>query len=243
MFRIVSAARLLAAGAALAMVAAGSAGVARAQDTTTKAAAAPATPAIPVIVVLDPDRVVRESSAGKSVAAEADKYGKGFEDESRKEEAALQAAVEEAKKDQANMTREQIDQKRGEFERRAAEVRGNELKRRQAFERSYNAAMSQVQQAMIDATREIALAHRADVVLVRQALMFFNSQYDITGEVIEQVNKKITAVDFPVPKIEAEAPGTAPAAAPAADTAKPKAKSKEKLDKPLQLNLQPQQQQ
>jgi len=244
---------VLTVGAALALGVAWSGGAALAQDSAAKPAAG--APTVPVIIVIDPDRVVRESAAGKSVAVEADKYGKGFEEDSRKEEAGLQASAQEVQKQQASLTREQVDQKRGELEQRAAEIRRNELKRRQAFERSYNAAMDQVQQAMIDATREVALARRADVVLVRQALMFFNGQFDVTGEVIDLMNKRITKIDFPPPKIEADVPGAAgaPGAAQpqASDQTKVKPKPKDKLQPQpqtqtapqLQLNLQPQQQQ
>ena len=234
-------------------------GAALAQDATTKPAAAPAAaqaPAaseIPIVIVIDTDRIMRESAAGKSVNTEAEKYGKTFEDQSRKEETDLQAEVIDFQKQQGTLSKDQFETRRAQLEQKTAEVRRNELRRRQAFERSGNAAMGQVVDAMNNAAREVALAHHADLVVLRQALMFFNSKFDATQEVLDLMNKKVAKVDFPPPKLEdlpgdAGAQGAATPAAPgAAAKPKPAPSAAVKQTPPaasggqLQLNLPPQQ--
>ncbi len=205
-----------------------------AQDpTTAKPAAAPAV-GNPVIVVIDTDRIRRECAAGKSVDAEAGKYGRGIDDENRKEEAGLHATELELQKLRATLPQDQFAEKARAFEQKVAEVQRAELKRRQAFEKSANIAMGKVQRAMIEAARDVASAHNADLVIQSQALLFYITAWDVTNEVLELMNKRITQVEFPPPTVEPDQAGQGEAAP--ADQPK-SSKTKEKLQ------LQPQQQQ
>jgi Skp family chaperone for outer membrane proteins len=202
----------LAAVVSLAILGVASTG-AMAQSTQPKdAPAAPAAkPAAsgPVLIVIDGERIRRESLAGKSFAAEAEKYDKSFTDEDRKEEAPLHATDQELQKLRGTIPQEQFTEKARAFEQKVAEVQHMEAKRHQAFERSYNAANYKLQQAILEAAHDVATAHNADVVLQSQALLFYNTGWDVTNEVIDLLNKRVTKVDFPPPKIEPDAPGAA----------------------------------
>ena len=226
----------LAAAVSMAMIGVAATG-ALAQSTQPKdapAAAAKQAGSAPVLIVIDAERIRRESLAGKSINSEAEKYDKSFADENRKDEAPLRTAEQELQKLRGTIPQEQFAEKARAFEQRVAEVQRLELKRRQAFEKSVNAATYKWQQAMLDASREVASTHNADAVLQSQALLFYNTGWDVTNEVIDLMNKRVTKVDFPPPKIEADFPavagstqddGTAP-----------------KQSKPLQQSAQPQQQ-
>jgi outer membrane protein len=224
----------------LLVAAAGHSALADDTATTKPAAAKPASSGAtaPVIIVIDTDKIRRESAAGKSVDQQADVYGKAFEDQNRTDEAGLRAAQQEIQKQQGTLPQEQFAEKARQFDQKAGEVQRAELKRRQAFEKSFNAAILKWQQAMIDASRDVATAHNADVVMRSQALLFYNSNWDVTSEVIDLLNKRLSKVDFPPPKIEPDAPGMAGAQ----DTgAAPTKESKEKKPKPQTLQLSPQQ--
>jgi len=213
MHRITTVARIVSVAAALAAFAVAFPHAAFAQDATTAkpVAAAGTTTGGPVIIVIDPDRIRREAAAGKGVDLEAEKYAKTFDDENRKDEAALQATAQELDKDQRTLTKDQIDEKRHALAIKAEEVRQMEIRRRQAFEKSANAASLKLYQAMLEASRDVASNHNADVVMRSQALLFFNTQLDVTTEVVELMNKRVAKVEFPPPKLEAE--GVAGAAA------------------------------
>lgn len=212
-------------------------------DDTTAAKAAPAKPAAanaaPVIIVIDTDKIRRESAAGKSVDQQAEVYGKTFEDQNRADEAGLRTTQQEIQKAQGTLPQDQFAEKARAFDQKAGEVQRAELKRRQAFEKSFNAAILKVQQAMIDATRDVATAHNADVVVRSQALLFYNTNWDVTSEVIDLMNKRLPKVDFPPPKIEPDAAGVSGAQDAGTASAKD---NKDKKPKPqLQLSPSPQQ--
>jgi Skp family chaperone for outer membrane proteins len=213
---------------------------AMAQSTQPKdAPAAKPAGSAPVMIVIDGERIRQESLAGKSFSAEAEKYNKGFQEEDHKDEAPLHATDQELQKLRGTIPPEQFAEKARAFEQKVAEVQHVELKRHQAFERSLNAADYKLRQAILAAAHDVATAHSADVVLQSQALLFYNTSWDVTNEVIDLLNKRITKVDFPPPTIEPDQPG-APGATAADDagTAKPAKPAKP----PALQQAQPQQQ-
>jgi Skp family chaperone for outer membrane proteins len=195
------------AGILSALIVASAAVAAQAQDTKPAATAkvAPTPGAGPVFIVIDLERIRRESLAGKSINAEAEKYGKAVEDENRKAEAALRSGEQELQKQRGTLPAEQFAEKARAFEQKVSETQRTELRRRQALERSYNLAMVKWQQAMMEASRDVASSHNADAVVQSQALLFYNTKWDATNEVLDLMNKRVAKIDFPPPKMEPEA--------------------------------------
>ncbi len=199
-----------------------------AQSTQSKdASASAAKPAAgaPVLVVIDAERIRRESLAGKSINAEAEKYDRSFREEAQKDEAPLRATQQELEKLRGKIPPEQFAEKARAFEQRVAEVQRIELKRRQALDKSYNTASYKWQQAMLDAAREVASNRNADAVLQSQALVFYNTGWDVTNEVIDLMNKRVSKIDFPPPKIEPDSPAIAGSAPQEGTAGKPQAKT------------------
>jgi Skp family chaperone for outer membrane proteins len=177
---------------------------AKAADKPAEAKTSDAKPNGPVFIVIDPDRILRESLAGKGLNVDAEKYGRQFEEENRKDELAVRSADQELQKQRGSLSQEQLAEKARGLDQRWGEVQRMELRRRQAFERSYNAARLKWQQAMMDASRDVAAAHNADAVVQSQALLFYNTKWDVTNEIIDLLNKRTTKIEFPAPKLEAE---------------------------------------
>src|SRR5208282_1720677 len=137
------------------------------------------------------------------------------------------------------LTKDQIDERRHTLAIKADELRQIEIRRNQAFQKSANLAGQKLYQGMLESSRDVASSHNADIVMRSQALLFFNTQLDVTNQVIDLLNKRLPKVDFPAPKIEAEA--SAGAMAQPANPDQPKAAKTKEKEKPLQP--QPQQQQ
>jgi Skp family chaperone for outer membrane proteins len=169
-----------------------------------KAAAPAGSPTGPVFIVIDPDRIRKESLAGKSLNAEAEKYGKQIDEENRKDESSFRVEEQEFQKQRGTLPQDQLTSRGRALEQRYGEVQRTELRRRQAFEKSFNMAMIKWQQAMMDASRDVAASHNADAVVQSQALLFYNTKWDVTNEIIDLMNKRVSKIDFPPPKLEPE---------------------------------------
>lgn len=163
---------------------------------------------VPVIGVIDVDQVQGEALAAKAVRIQADKYRQEFQQQDASEEAVLRTqkqSIEQQAKSNA-LSPEALAEKARTFDASVADYQRKEMARRRAFEKSFNAAMGKVQQAMIDATAKAAQAHGANVILPRGQVVLFDDKMNLTKEIIGLMDKSLPTVDFPAPQMEADAP-------------------------------------
>lgn len=184
---------------------------------TATGAGAPATAAaipVPVIAIIDVDQILQESVAAKGVRAQADKYQQTFQAEMSKEESTLRSTQQDIDQQRKTLSQDAFAEKARSFDASVAEFQRKGLARRRAFDKSFNTAMGHVQQAMLEATQQVASSHGATVVLPRSQVVLFDDKMNLTKEIIVAMDKKLSHVDFPAPKVEAES------AAPGAGSAK-----------------------
>jgi len=170
----------------------------------------PAAPA-PIIGVVDVDEIQQESAAAKAVRVQAAKYRQDFQSQGSAEEAALRAQQQAIEQERKSLSPQELADKARAFDASVAEYQRRELARRRAFEKSFNIAMTKVQQAMFEATREVAMAHGANVILPRGQVLLFDDKMNMTKEIIALMDKALPSVEFPPPVVEGD---TAPPAAP-----------------------------
>jgi len=161
----------------------------------------------PVIAIIDVDQVQIEALAAKAVRAQADKYRQEFQQQGATEENALRTqkqSIEQQAKSNA-LAPDALAEKARAFEASVADYQRREQARHRAFEKSYNTAMSKVQQAMYEATGKAAQAHGANIILPRGQVVLFDDKMNLTKEIIGLMDKALPTVDFPAPQIEVEA--------------------------------------
>jgi Skp family chaperone for outer membrane proteins len=164
----------------------------------------PAAPA-PIIGVVDVDEIQQESAAAKAVRAQAAKYRQDFQSQGSAEEAALRAAQQAIEQERKTLPPQDLAEKARAFDASVAEYQKRELARRRAFEKSFNIAMTKVQQAMFEATRQVAMTHGANVILPRGQVLLFDDKMNMTKEIIALMDKALPTADFPPPVLEGEA--------------------------------------
>ena len=165
----------------------------------------------PVIGVVDVDEIQLEALAAKAVRTQADKYRQDFQQQGATEEATLRATQQSIEQQRKTLSPDALAEKARAFDASVADYQRKELARRRAFEKSFNTAMSKVQQAMFDATRKVAMAHGANIILPRGQVVLFDDKMNMTKEIIALMDKALPMVDFPPPQLEAE-PGQQPTA-------------------------------
>ncbi|HIJ38925.1 MAG TPA: OmpH family outer membrane protein [Rhodospirillaceae bacterium] len=159
-----------------------------------------------VIGVLDVDMVLQETQAAKSVRSQAEKYQQTFVQENNKEEAALRATQQELANEQQKkvLTQEAFGERVRAFEEQVGQFKNKSFAREKAFQKSYSTAMAQIQKAMLEATQEVAQTRGFTMVLPRTQVILFDEKMNVTKEVVAAMDKKLTRVDFPAPKVELE---------------------------------------
>jgi Skp family chaperone for outer membrane proteins len=168
--------------------------------------AAPGPAPVPVIGVVDVDEIMQESAAAKAVRAQAAKYRQDFQTQGSAEEAALRAAQQAIEQERKTLSPQDLAEKARTFDTSVAEYQKRELARRRAFEKSFQAAMTKVQQAMLEATGKVAMAHGANVILPRGQVLLFDDKMSMTKEIIALMDKALPTADFPPPAVDGENP-------------------------------------
>jgi len=166
-----------------------------------------------VIIIVDVQAAQRESLAGKALLAQRDKYQQSFQHEFNTARQQLQAADQDLAKQKGGLTQEAYAQKAKELEQRVIAFQRRTQVAVRALDKSTEHAGAELMNGILGITGEIASEMGANLVLPKQQVVLHEPRMDVTGLVIERLNRRMSTINFPVPVVDepAQAPaGTKP---------------------------------
>lgn len=143
------------------------------------------------IAVVDVDQILVSSKAAKSIKQEVDTKRKGFIKSVKKEEDALRAAQKKIEAEHQGLSKEELTVKIQEFDRKRIEAKTSIDKKKNALDQSYSEAMNTLTKVIYEVCQEIANERDIDLIITRQNIIVGNSALDITGDVLDRMNKKL----------------------------------------------------
>ena len=152
--------------------------------------------------IVDLDKLISDSTAGKAInKALNDKY-KVFEAEIAKEEKSLITEREKIKQDKASMTKEEFEKKVMSFEKKYANAQKMVQERRQTFDAGASSSTSKLREEALKVTAEIAAERKLDVVFSDNSVILAERAFDITNEALTRLNKEVknVPINWNVPK-------------------------------------------
>ena len=149
------------------------------------------------VAVLDLPIILRDSTAAQGVRTQIEGVRQRFQQELATQEQALQAEGQALETQRATMTAEQIQLKQQEISQKIQQLRQQSELRRQQLEEAFNGAMDQVRQSVIQILTEIAQARGFTLVLNKSTVLLSANEYDITPEVLTQLNSRLPSVQVP----------------------------------------------
>jgi outer membrane protein len=164
----------------------------------TPAAAAGALPA-PMVIIIDYTEVVRDSSAGKAVLAQRDKYVQEFQTEVSRDEQRLRDDEKALANQQGQLTRDQFQDKYRAFQQKVQDMQKRAQDRRKAIDDAFNKAMTAIQRELVKVVDEIASEQGANLVLLKSQVFLHEPKFEITATAVERLNKRVPSVEFPAP--------------------------------------------
>lgn len=173
-------------------------------------APAPAQPAgagalpTPVIMVVDPQAVLQRSKAGLVVRAEHDRYLQSMQSELDANRKALKETENGLMKEKAVLSQEAWQQKARDFEQRVVELNQRYQKGNLAVEKSYRIAITALTRAFDQVTEEVAGEVGCNLILPIQQVILHDPRMDLTGTIIDRMDKKFPSVDFPTPQLDTD---------------------------------------
>ncbi|CUW40287.1 conserved protein of unknown function (containing membrane protein (OmpH-like) domain,23-184) [Magnetospirillum sp. XM-1] len=158
------------------------------------------------LIIVDIQQAQRESLPGKALAAQRDKYQQNFQTEFNAARQSLQRSDQDLAKQKGTMPQEVYDQKVKALEMQVVAFQNRTQMAVRALEKSTDSAMAELMNAILTVTGEIASEMGANLVLPKQQVVLHEPRMDVTAQVIERLNKRLPAVNFPVPEVDAPPP-------------------------------------
>ena len=141
-----------------------------------------------VIVVVDFQRVVRESAAAGTVRRQIDELRNAYQEEFATIEEELRAVEAELTEQRTALSDEEFLRRRRDFEQRVTEAQRQAQYRRAELDRALDEAMNAIQDALLEVIAEIAEARRANVVLNRSNVIMVDQQLDLTSQALADLD-------------------------------------------------------
>ena len=197
----------------------------------TPAAAAPAvagpplTP--PTVAVVDMQRVLVESAAGKSIQSQLDTERHKIRDQITRMQEELKAAQNQFLRQRSVLSPENASEQQQQLQRKEADAQRTLQDRQEAFQKGESDAVNVVGDNMRDIVQQIAAERHIGMVLNKQTVISMaDKNMDLTDDVVQRLNTKLPTVTVTVPAPGAVSAQAAPAAEAPAPAAAPPAKKK-----------------
>lgn len=150
------------------------------------------------IGVVDVQRIMRESKAGKSLQEQLGTVSRGYREDIGRKEKELSDAREELKRQRALLSADAFARKREEFEARVAEVQRSTQERKRQLERANARAQAEIDKAFLTILGGIAQERGLTMVVPRRTLILVDDRMDITAEVIKRLDEQVPQVKLSV---------------------------------------------
>lgn len=150
------------------------------------------------IAVVDVEKILSESQAGKSLQSQLNTRRESFQKEFATREDTLMASQKNLMQQKGNLTAEEFSTKRTAFEKELFETRSLFQKRRNSLDKGLGTALSQLRQNIIQVTAEVANEAKYQIVLTRDSVVIIEKEMDITDSVLLRLNAKVSNIPLTI---------------------------------------------
>ena len=150
------------------------------------------------IAVVDVEKVISDSKAGKSIQEQLSSRRESFQKEFSARENNLMNSEKTLIEQKKSITAEEFTKKRKEFEKQLLETRGLFQKRRNSLDKGLGSALAQLRKNIIQVTAEVADEEGYQVILTRDSVVIVQKEMEITDKVLARLDKKIQNIKLDV---------------------------------------------
>ena len=160
----------------------------------------------PSIALVDMQRVLSESAAGKSIQTQLDAERRKIRDQLANLEESLKNGENELKRQRTVLAPDAFNEQVAALQRKQADAQRIQQDRQEAFAKGQNDAINVVVDNMRDVVQQLATERRIGLVMQKQAVISVSDKnMDITDDVIQRLNTKLPSVAVTVPSSGAAA--------------------------------------
>ena len=168
--------------------------------------AEPAPPAAPIIAVVNVQKIIHESAAGKGLDVQYDKAHQSFADGVSKQEHDLDAQEQELNRQRTVLTPAAFNTQRQALENHSAEVQRAIQQGSQANQLAFNDAFASLVNTIRSIVTAVAKEQGVTVVMPQEQTLYLGpGAVDITDTVLTRVDAKLPSITVALPKADAAA--------------------------------------
>ncbi len=146
------------------------------------------------IAILEVERVLSDSTAGKAAGNQINDLRKRYQNELQKAEENLRNEEADLVRQRATLSQEAFDEKRRTFERKVQDMRKLAQDRSGTIEGMMRDAREQIGRSALGVLEELMKERNFNVVLDRKQIVATDPALEITDEVISRVNKRLPSI-------------------------------------------------
>ena len=152
--------------------------------------------------MIDFQEVLRNSAAAKSIQQQLERTRSTYQEDINKKERDLRAAEQELGQQRAVLAPEAFQQRRRDFETRVADVQREVGGKKRQLDQAFEENLLKVREQLITIVDELAKETKANMVISKAAIVIVEKKYDLTGEALSRLDKKISSVKLVMPQIK-----------------------------------------
>ena len=153
-----------------------------------------------VVAVLDYAKILRASDAAKDVARQIKQYRNSFRSEIQADEIRLRGVETDLKNQRSVLSPGAFEEQRQSFKSQVLEAQKRGQNRKRQLDRAYKTAMDSIQSSVIPIVEELTAKKGFTLVIDKSQVLFASRALDITGEVLQHLNKNLRTITVPKPK-------------------------------------------
>ncbi len=147
------------------------------------------------VAIVNIKQILADAKSAKYVAEQVEKKRKEFQEKVSKEEDALRKEDEELAKQRSVLAAEAYEKKAAELKNKIADFQNRVQTRRSKLENGYTKALSEIQEAVLEITKDLAKEKGFIVALPKSLVLYAVDELEISDEILKRLDKKLPKVD------------------------------------------------
>lgn len=147
------------------------------------------------VVVVDIQKIMRESTAAKSVRTQLESKQKAYQAEIKKKEEAMQKEEKSLAGQRATLSPDAFEKKVKDFRKKATKMQKDVQKKKSALDRGFEKALNNIQDVVNEIITELAKEKAFHMAIPSGQLLYAEDGMDITADVLKRLNKKLPKVN------------------------------------------------
>jgi len=167
-----------------------------------------AAPPVTVIVV-DTQRVLEESKAGKSFQAQMREKIQTYQKGISQQDQQFYSERQDLERQRSILAQDAFQAKAKDFEQRIGDASKKAQDSQKEIAQGENQARGKIAAATEEVVQELAKERSATLVLAKQTVIFFDPAYDVTDETIKRLDKSLPSLTVTFSPVASSAGGAA----------------------------------